>query len=363
MKQIVVSPLSWGLGHATRDLPIIRHFLERGHAVTVAATGRALALLQQEVPQCGFVELEDYPPPYTASKHFVEKFIATAPLMLTAMVREKENFERLLKKRSFDLVLSDNRFNVCSPEIPSFIISHQVRFMVPKLLKPFEFVTESWNARFQGRFRRVIVPDYADPEENLSGRMSHALTRLPRRKIYYAGILASVERVDVEEDVDLFISISGPEPQRTEFERIIMERVEELSAERIVITLGKPEVEEVRRLNDRTTVHGYLDRKAQQTMMNRARMIVCRSGYTTIMELAELGKKALFVPTPGQTEQEYLGEYHAERGFFHSASQYDLDLPRDLERARQMTGIPFPADTQSDVERLYDELFAPLLGE
>lgn len=363
MKRICVSPLSWGLGHATRDLPLVRHFLDRGHEVTIAGSGRALALLKQEVPQCEFLELEDYPPPYTSSRHFVRKFIATAPLMLTAMVREKENFERILRHRTFDLILSDNRFNVRSPDIPSFIISHQVRFMVPKLLRSWEFVTESWNARFQGRFRRVIVPDYADPAVCLSGRMSHGLSRLPPSKLYYAGILASVERMDVEEDVDVFVSVSGPEPQRTEFERIVMDRIEDVPGDRIEIALGKPEVREKPRVNGRITVHGYLDREAQQRMLNRARMVVCRSGYTTLMELAELGKKALLVPTPGQTEQEYLAEYHAERGFFHAVSQYDLDLRRDLKRASEMTGIPFRTETRADVERLYEDIFEPVLGE
>jgi hypothetical protein len=99
MKHILVSPLSWGLGHATRDLPIIRYLLERGHHVTVAAEGRTLALLQQEVPQCEFHELKDYPPPYTASRHFVPKFLAMAPIMLWAIEKETVNVRRLFRRR------------------------------------------------------------------------------------------------------------------------------------------------------------------------------------------------------------------------------------------------------------------------
>jgi uncharacterized protein (TIGR00661 family) len=361
MKHVLVSPLSWGLGHATRDLPIIRHLLERGHHVTIAAEGRGLTLLQNEVPECDFVELRDYPTPYSATRFFVPKFVMMAPLMLRAMALEARNVRRLLARRHFDLIISDNRFNVCDRDTPSFLISHQLRFHTPMVLRPLEFVTELFNYFYHRYFTAVIVPDYPDPEANLSGRLAHRLLFARHRKIYYAGVLASVERMHVPEDVDVFISVSGPEPQRTEFERIVLDRVGDIDAGRIVVTLGKPEVQEVREINHRVTVHGFLDRKGQQEMLNRARLVVCRSGYTTVMELAELGKKALFIPTPGQTEQEYLARYYAEHGFFHAVSQYELDLPRDIERARRTAGLPFEADTRANVERLYDDLFAPVL--
>jgi uncharacterized protein (TIGR00661 family) len=362
MKRILVSPLSWGLGHATRDLPIIRYFLERGHHVTIAASDRALALLRHEAPECEFLELADYPTPYSATRFFVPKFLAMAPVMIRAMHREARNVRRLLAERHFDLILSDNRFNVCSREVPSFLISHQLRFHAPSALRPFRFVAELFNYFYHRRFRAVIVPDYADPVENLSGRLAHGLWFARRRRIYYAGILSSVRRMDVAEDVDVFISISGPEPQRTELERIVLERVGECPGKRIVVTLGKPEVKEVRRIGERIMVHGFLDRAGQEEMMNRAKLTVCRSGYTTVMELAELGKKALFIPTPGQTEQEYLARYYARRGWFHSASQYSLDLPRDIARARGMAGLPFRADTRANVEKLYAEVFGPALA-
>lgn len=362
MKHVLVSPLSWGLGHATRDLPIIRYILERGHHVTVAAEGRALSLLQRETPQCDFVELKDYPPPYSASRHFIPKFLAMAPVMLAAIERESINVRRLLRQRSFDLILSDNRFRVRSNHIPSFVISHQLRFMVPPAVSFLEFVTEFFNYLYLQPFDRIIVPDFADPTANLAGRLAHQLRFLKKsKKVYYAGVLTSVQKLDVPEDVDLFISISGPEPPRTQLEQIIMDRLPQVKADRIVVALGKPEVKETRQLDARTTVHGFLDREGQQEMLNRARLVVCRSGYTTVMELAGLGKKALFIPTPGQTEQEYLGRFYEERGYFHSVSQYELDLPADIEKARAMTGMPYKSDPRANIERLYSDLFAPIL--
>jgi uncharacterized protein (TIGR00661 family) len=362
VKRILVSPLSWGLGHATRDLPIIRHFLARGHHVTVLGCGRAVSLLKHEVPQCDFMELEDYPTPYSSSRYFVPKFLAMAPTMWSAVAREgKVLRRRILKERSFDLILSDNRLNIRSPDIPSFIISHQLRFMTPPSLKALTFITEYFNHFYFQHFTRIIVPDFADPEKNLSGQLSHNMRWLKPEKIYYAGVLSSTARMDVARDIDVFFSISGPEPQRTQLEQIVMEHVKDLDAGRIVITLGKPEHKGERQENGNTTVYGYLDRQGQQEIMNRAKLVVCRSGYTTVMELAELGKKALFIPTPGQTEQEYLGRYYAELGWFHSVSQYELDLRRDIAKAQAMTGVPFPSDTKANVERLYKDLFAPVL--
>ncbi len=362
MKHVLVSPLSWGLGHATRDLPIIRYLLERGHHVTVAAEGRALSLLSRELPQCDFEELKDYPPPYTASRHFVPKFLAMAPAMLWAIEKESVHVRRLLRKRPFDLILSDNRFRVRSRHIPSFVISHQLRFMTPPSLRALELIPEFFNYLYLSPFDRVIVPDAADPVQNLSGRLSHDMRLMDvGRKVYYAGILSSVARMDVAEDVDLFISISGPDPPRAQMEQIILAHVAEVPGRRIEIALGKPEVTETRRIDGRITVHGFLDRAGQQEMLNRARMVVCRSGYTTVMELAELGKRALFIPTPGQTEQEYLARYYAERGYFHAVSQYELDLPRDIERARALPGATFGGETRANVERLYKDLFAPVL--
>jgi len=362
MKHVLVSPLSWGLGHATRDLPVIRHLLARGHHVTIAAVDRALTLLQHEVPECDFERLPDYPPPYSSGKHFVPKFLAMAPVMLWAIEKESINVRKLFRKRRFDLILSDNRFRVRSRRAPSFVITHQLRFMTPPGLEAFERLTEFFNTVYLRPFDRIIVPDAADPAANLSGRLSHDLRYMKgSRRLYYAGPIASVRRLDVEQDVDLFISISGPEPPRTQLEKTILEKVHEIEGRRVVVALGKPEVKDVRTIDGRIEVHGFLDRDKQQKMLNRARLVVCRSGYTTVMELAELGRKALFVPTPGQTEQVYLGNFYEERGYFHTVDQYKLDLPRDIEKAKTYSGAPFVCDTQANVEHLYADLFAPVL--
>ena len=192
--------------------------------------------------------------------------------------------------------------------------------------------------------------------------LAHELYWPKRERYYYAGVLSSTQKMDVPEDVDLFISISGPEPQRTELERIVLGQLDKLAdLKRVVIALGKPEVTEVSHPAANVEVHGFLDRARQQEMMNRARMIVSRSGYTTVMEIAELGKKALFTPTPGQTEQVYLSAFYEKSGQFHSVSQYRLDLARDVAAARTYRGLEGRHSTPENVDRLFREVFAPYL--
>jgi UDP-N-acetylglucosamine:LPS N-acetylglucosamine transferase len=165
----------------------------------------------------------------------------------------------------------------------------------------------------------------------------------------YIGPLSSIRRMDVEQDIDVFFSVSGIEPQRGLLEKLVLESLPKLRG-RIVVTLGKPgDGSEPRRVGN-ATVFDYLGRERQAEMLNRAKLVMTRSGYTTLMELAALGRKALFVATPGQSEQEYLAQFHRERGHVWSEEQKHLDIPRDLERARAASGIP-RLDTAGSVGR------------
>lgn len=360
MAKVLVGALSWGLGHATRTLCIVRDLLERGHKITIVACGRALDLFKRECPTCEFIHLEDYPPPYTKSSLFWVKFAGYIPRMLKGLEKEHVAIQKIIEDRGFDMVLSDNRYGIYHPDVPSFFITHQPRFKFPTFLRPIEFIGEMFTWAHMRNFTRVLVPDSGDQAENLAGSLAHQLRLLKSPFAYYCGMLSSVQKMDVPEDVDYFITISGPEPQRTAFEKIILEQVSDLDdgKNKIVITLGMPETHDVRKVGKNITIYGHLDRDKQQEMMNRAKMIVSRSGYTTVMELVELGKNALFVPTPGQTEQVYLSEYYEQIGTFHSVAQHEIKLAEDIEAARKYPGYPAMSKTAENVEHLYHDLFA-----
>ena len=145
MARILVSSLNWGLGHATRDIPVIRCLLDHQHEVTIAATGNALAVLRKEFPCCKSIEFPDYPLPYSPSRFFLPKFVASLPVLLRAVSEERNNLNTLLKKGRYDLIISDNRLGVYSSKIPSVFISHQLHYHLPLYLWPVELLAEAMN--------------------------------------------------------------------------------------------------------------------------------------------------------------------------------------------------------------------------
>ncbi|MHB8119376.1 MAG: glycosyltransferase [Methanothrix sp.] len=364
MGHVLVSPLNWGLGHSTRDIPIIEELLRQGHEVTVGSSGNALALLKKECPQCNFILFKDYPVPYSDSRFFLPNFVAGIPALLRAFAVERKRLEQILAENRFDLIISDNRMCVYSPRIPSYFISHQLRYSMPGYLYPLEILTIPFNSFFHSKFEGVIVPDI-DPNggsKNLSGKLCRSNLEATKRRVYYAGILTSTRKMAVAEDLDFLAIVSGPEPQRTKLEEIVMKQVQTLPGEKVVL-LGSPQKDSHRKVDENTTVHSYVSTEEKAELMDRARVIITRSGYTTMMELAELDKKhGLFTPTPGQTEQEYLSRYYARQGWFLSRSQYKLKLAEDVPEAMKFKGFPEMAKTQENVKRLYQDVFRRHLG-
>jgi hypothetical protein len=361
MAHVLVSPLNWGLGHATRDIPLIQKLLVEGHDVTIAATGNARAALMQEFPGCRSLDLPDYPIPYSNSRFFLPRFVAFLPLMLHAVAQERRNLASLLSRETFDLIISDNRLGLFSEKVPSLFITHQLHYHLPLPAWPFELSAVWLNGYLHSKYLRVIVPDNPPGPQALAGKLSRAETDATRSRTYYAGILTSTRKQDVLEDLDYLFLISGPEPQRTQLEKILLPKIPDLEGSSVVL-LGSPGRLNPPVVSDRCTVINYATTEEKVTLMNRAKFIVCRSGYTSMMELSELQKhRALFIPTPGQTEQEYLSWYYQERGWFHSQSQYRLDLPEDIAAAGSFSGFPDMPGTEQNIARLYHDVLADYL--
>jgi len=341
---------SWGLGHATRDLPLITRLLETGCEVAVVSTDRALSLLRRELgPHCEFFDWPDVPKPLArTARVFYTKMALSVPLVFRSILSEQRALQDLLRSRRFDRIISDNRFGVQSRRVDSYQIVHGLRAIAPRRNRQLELAVEYFSYSMLRRAKRIIVPDYEG--EGLSGELSHGLSFFEPDRLEYIGILASVRRRSVPVDVDYFVTISGPEPQRTILEELVLSQVDDLPG-RVVVALGKPEEPFRLRKCGRAQVFSYLDRRQQENMMNRSRLIVSRSGYTTLMELVELGAQALLIPTPGQTEQEYLSWLHNSRGTYLSVQQHRLQLGRDVERARRFRGFNAPHLTDESVER------------
>jgi len=356
MARILISPLAWGLGHATRDIPIIKVLLEEGHSLGIVATGAAYELLEKEYPDFDFYNVTDYPSPYTAEGFSVARVVALYPLMFRNIMRETRLLRRIVRRGKYDLVISDNRFGIHDNRVPSLFISHQIRYSVPGYIEWAERTSEWFNARYHSNFDRVIIPDNPPDVLPLSGKLGRANQRITKRKAYYAGILSSIKKIDVPEDLDYLVSVSGPKEQKDRFRDAVMSQITELPGKKVVL-LGDPSGDVDEKLDEDTHIMSHASREEMTLLMNRASFIITRSGYTTVMELAELGgKQALFVPTPGQTEQEYLSDYYEKMGWFYSVSQKDLDLIRDVELAREYPGLPPMSKSADNARRLYDEV-------
>jgi len=98
--------------------------------------------------------------------------------------------------------------------------------------------------------------------------------------------------------------------------------------------------------------YSFLSKNDREDFLNRSKLVVSRSGYSTILDLAVIGTKALMTPTPGQVEQEYLARYHNQKGTFYSVNQNDIDLIRDVKIAQKTTGITRKCDVDKTVENI-----------
>jgi hypothetical protein len=358
---VLVSPLNWGLGHATRDIPVIRSLLAHGHEVTIAAFGSALSVLRQEFPDCPWIEYPDYPIPFGSGRLFVPKFCATLPLLFQATVREHAALEAIISKDKYDLVISDNRLGVCSSKVPSIFVSHQLHYHLPLLYWPVECLGILANRNLHERYDRIIVPDNPPGPLSLAGRLSTPETDVARERVFFSGILSDTRQIACTQDLDYLIVLSGPEPQRTALENLISREIGSLDGHGVIIQ-GNPQKKTKPVTEGNWTSISYAPSELKIELMNRAQCVICRSGYTTMMELAELGKKrALLVPTPGQTEQEYLSGYYEENGWYHSCDQADLDLSEDIKPVSRYLGFPAMPKTEENIRRLYDELLAGYL--
>lgn len=329
-RRILFAVLNWGLGHATRSIPIIRA-LQKNNVVILAATGRALQLLRQEFPDCTVIDFPDYGVRYCRNRKFLFLYLLVQlPRILWRLIREIQQTRRIIRAYKIEVIFSDNRYGVSSRKIPSFLLTHQLRFRLPQILRCFELISVLFNRLMFRQFRHVFIPD-VEGVDNLTGQLGHPRAFRDAKGLSYIGILSSIERQTVSDSIDGLVMISGPEPQRTVLEKMIVHQAKALPGHWIVV-LGKPDMAQYVYHTGNLEIYSHLDRQKMTTFVNRASLIVARAGYSTIMELIALGKPALLIPTPGQTEQEYLAERLKDKGWFHWVHQKKLNLSEDIKQ-------------------------------
>lgn len=346
IKRILVAPLDWGLGHATRCIPIIQELIYLKGEIFIGAEGKQAALLQEEFPQLTILPLPGYGIQYSPNASaFGIKMLRQLPQIRKAVRREHDWLKEIVRKNNIDAVISDNRLGLHHNDIPCVIMTHQLR-----IKSPFGKITERWlqqvNYHYIQKFNTCWVVDF-EGSENLAGELSHP-ERIPEKiPIKYIGGLSRFNFQAVnEEKYDLLALISGPEPQRTLFEQMILEQIKATDWNTLVVS-GRPGLPSDKRVTKNIRVINHLNSQALNEAILQSKLVICRSGYTSVMDLIKLRKNAILIPTPGQTEQEYLGNYLMQNGYFITVSQERFNLKEAIAVTDQFS-FESPAAMQMD---------------
>jgi len=316
------------LGHAARCIPIIKHLISEGHMLSIAADDEALSLLKNTFGS----QIKTYAFPQTKIKYGNTKFGTQIRLIKNAFSyfsyykKEKKNTLSLLNKiEEVDLIISDNRYACYSNSIPSVIISHQINLKLPLLLRVFSFIPNYFILKRIKRFNELWIPDVEDININLSGNLSHPKSK--KINLKYIGILSRfTKKTNEVKEKYILVILSGPEPQKSIFEKIVINKLKQLQGYSIIIIGGihKFETNTIKsiKLKNSMDIESYLE---------DAEIVISRAGYTSIMDYVRMGKKAIMIATPGQTEQEYLAKHLKNNPLFVFQKQNKIDLLQGLK--------------------------------
>ena len=331
-KTILIAPLNWGLGHATRCIPIIRALENNNYIPILASDGVALELLRKEFPHLQSLELPSYQIEYAANgANFKWKIIKNSPKMIRAILEEKKIIQNWIKNYAIDGVISDNRLGVFSKKIPSVFITHQLNVMTGNTT----WFTSKVHQSIIKKYTACWVPDHAGTP-NLTGKLGHVDN--PNLKAQYIGPLSRLQKKLLPKKYDLMVILSGPEPQRGILEKHLKVEIVKYSGSVIFIEGIIEKKQKIATIGN-VIYYNFMNSIELEQAFNESEMVLCRSGYTTIMDLAQLRKKAFFIPTPGQYEQEYLAKKMKKDGLVPYATQDAFRMENILE-IEEYKGLP-----------------------
>ncbi len=353
---ILLSPLDWGLGHATRCIPLI-YSLRKYHAtVIVAAEGPVASLLQQEFPHLRILPIAGYRIRYAAGrKGFFLKILAQLPKIQSAINQEYRWVKMLEQQMPLHGIISDNRPGFFSKKLPSVYITHQLKINTG--ITWLDKFAQAAHYQFINKFQECWVPDYSSATQSLGGELSHP-RKMPKIPVKYLGALSRFKRPgQLLLKYDLLVLLSGPEPQRTVFENLLLPQLSGISA-RIAFVRGLPGLSDKWADSSNVSFFNHLPADVLNNLINESALVIARAGYSTIMDLAALQKKAILVPTPGQGEQEYLAQYLRTRSVCYTCPQEELLLSDVLKNAAAFSFAAWPFQLAVDDNRVYEWLLS-----
>lgn len=343
-KIILVAPLDWGLGHATRCIPIIQELLLSNNEVIIAAELNVKTLLQTEFPSIKIIPLRGYRIKYSAQKNrFLIKLLFQIPKIILTFFHEKSWLNTVIKKYNIDVVISDNRPGLYHDKISTVYITHQLCIKTGNQIS--EKIATGIHQYFIKKFTHCWVPDFEWPE-NIAGALSHPPKLFGN--VTNLGAISRLHRNETEiKAIDLLILLSGPEPQRSIFENILLQQLKNYTG-KLVFVRGLPDavnfspiINNIIAQQPNLVFKNHLAAKDLEREIQQSKLVICRCGYSTVMDLLKLKQKAVLVPTPGQTEQEYLASYLSTKKLFTFINQDELLLEALIKNANtQQNNFP-----------------------
>jgi uncharacterized protein (TIGR00661 family) len=330
-KTILIAPLNWGLGHATRCIPIIKALQENNYIPIIASDGMALKLLKKEFPYIKTLELPSYQIEYAKNEtEFKWKLLKNSPKMIQAVLKEKKLVKKWIKKYNIDGIISDNRLGVYSKKTPCVFITHQLNVLTGNTT----WITSKLHQHIIKKHNECWVPDL-EGSPNLTGQLGHL--EKTNLVLKYIGPLSRMIKKEIPQVYDLMIILSGPEPQRSLLEDKLKKEIQNFNG-KIIFIRGLIEKQQHKQEINNISYYNFMNTRQLEHTFNESKIVLCRSGYTTIMDLVKLEKKAFFIPTPGQYEQEYLAKKLEQEGIAPYAKQDDFDLKK-IDEIQHYSGL------------------------
>ncbi len=329
-RKVLICPLNWGLGHASRCVPIALELHQQGHEVIMASSGDAFHFLKNELPQFPLEQIPDYNIKYWSFLPIWLSIGLQFPKLFLKFRKENHSVDQLVEKYNIDLIISDNRLGVYKKGIPSIYISHQIQLLSP--FGSFQNLGTIAHQYFMKSFDEIWIPDLEDKNTSLAGELSH-----PKKKwnnVRYIGWLSRLNKSEHGfKEESIVVILSGVEPHRSLLEKIIINQAERLRNHRFVIIGGKPQLEtKPQKLPDNINYIAFANSKKLSEEIEKAQLVICRSGYSSLMDLMQFNKRLLVIPSPGQTEQEYLASILPVFSTPQSALNLEQQIPLALNK-------------------------------
>jgi hypothetical protein len=336
-QNILVAVLNWGLGHATRMVPVIDRLIESHAHVVIASSGSAGRLLCQRYPQLHYYELADYKVRYARGWLMGIAMAKNAHTIARAIRMENRKVAEIHERENLDIIIADNRYGCHLPNTTNILVTHQVRPRAPAGFNMFQPVINRQVQQYINRFDECWIPDV--PSQNLSGQLSDpSQLKIPAKYIGWLSRFSQKLPRHGNKDYDWLAILSGPEPQRSYLQTKFIHNCVRKGQKGAVLA-GKPGA--TNNTIDGIPIIPHLADEEMLQLISRSRHVLMRPGYSSLMDFVTISQPALLVPTPGQTEQQYLAKCVKRWPQFSVQSQRKLDL----EKAKGLQSFEAPIPT------------------